>query len=121
MAAKQPPLLWYLKLGEILEAGDDSSGLHRDRALYQIVDERGACYVLLYVDDILLVSDSTEIRQNRNGRPPKSFHHQIRGQGCTLPSVSMWPSTIGPEDLLSQSVKRSIVQPIKRNSFCVNL
>ncbi|CAI7811840.1 unnamed protein product [Closterium sp. NIES-53] len=58
---KQSPLLWYLALNNVLVgAGWKKSQV--DEALYFKVGEDGvACWVLVYVDDLLAASSSTEM------------------------------------------------------------
>ncbi|CAI7881593.1 unnamed protein product [Closterium sp. NIES-53] len=58
---KQSPLLWYLALNDVLVgAGWKKSQV--DEALYFKVGKDGvACWVLVYVDDLLAASSSTEM------------------------------------------------------------
>jgi len=96
---KQSPLLWYLKLGEILEAAGFQRG-HCDWALYYIVDERGAvtCFstwMTSFWSLILQRFGRSQWTPSKELSPPNSRPRLY------ATSVSMWPSTIGPEDLLS--------------------
>ncbi|CAI7811077.1 unnamed protein product [Closterium sp. NIES-54] len=58
---KQSPLLWYLALNDVLVgAGWKKSQV--DEALYfKVGDDGAACWVLVYVDDLLAASSSTEM------------------------------------------------------------
>ncbi|CAI5958663.1 unnamed protein product [Closterium sp. NIES-65] len=58
---KQSPLLWYLALNDVLVgAGWKKSQV--DEALYfKVGDDGVACWVLVYVDDLLAASSSTEM------------------------------------------------------------
>ncbi|CAI7918905.1 unnamed protein product [Closterium sp. NIES-53] len=58
---KQSPLLWYLALKDVL-VGAGWKMSHVDEALYFKVGKDGvACWVLVYVDDLLAASSSTEM------------------------------------------------------------
>ncbi|CAI7879200.1 unnamed protein product [Closterium sp. NIES-54] len=58
---KQSPLLWYLALNNVL-VGAGWKKIQVDEALYFKVGEDGvACWVLVYVDDLLAASSSTEM------------------------------------------------------------
>ncbi|CAI7803946.1 unnamed protein product [Closterium sp. NIES-53] len=55
---KQTPLLWYKALDDVL-AGADWKKSHVDEALYfKVGDDGVACWVLVYVDDLLVTSTS---------------------------------------------------------------
>ncbi|CAI7783010.1 unnamed protein product, partial [Closterium sp. NIES-54] len=57
---KQSPLLWYLALNNVL-VGVGWKKIQVDEALYFKVGEDGvACWVLVYVDDLLAAGSSTE-------------------------------------------------------------
>ncbi|CAI7925626.1 unnamed protein product [Closterium sp. NIES-53] len=58
---KQSPLLWYLELNDVL-VGAGLKKSQVDEALYFKVGKDGvACWVLVYVDDLLAASSSTEM------------------------------------------------------------
>ncbi|CAI5976377.1 unnamed protein product [Closterium sp. NIES-64] len=79
---KQSPLLWYLALNDVL-VGAGWKKSQDDEALYfKVGADDVACWVLVYVDDLLAASSNTEMLkellesafklQEQTGRTPKT-------------------------------------------------
>ncbi|CAI7731903.1 unnamed protein product [Closterium sp. NIES-53] len=75
---KQSPLLWYLALNDVL-VGAGWKKRQVDEALYFKVGDNGvACWVLVYVDDLLAASSSTEMLKELKGLLESTFElHEI--------------------------------------------
>ncbi|CAI7812395.1 unnamed protein product [Closterium sp. NIES-54] len=91
---KQSPLLWYLALNDVLVgAGWKKSQV--DEALYFKVGKDGvACWVLVYVDDLLAASSSTEMLKELK---------ELLGSAFELREISLVQKYLGLEIVRDRS------------------